>query len=103
MQPKTSSGAMWNDLGASRFRLREFTDAITAFDQALQRDCEHAEVLSNRGAALAAINELDRAREEFERALQINPDCESARKHQAMLDDLSPSGAAASHERLRGQ
>ena len=82
----SSSGAIWNDLGVSRFRCGLYDSAIEAFNEALKQNCNPAEVLANRGAAWGALNDTQRARQDFECALAIDPGCTAARENLRLLD-----------------
>ena len=84
-----NSGNAWNDLGVALFKRKEYSRAIRAFDSALALSCDHAAVLSNRGAAHAAANELDNARRDFIQALRIDEQNESARTHLRLLDSMA--------------
>lgn len=82
-------GNVWNDLGVALFKRKEYSRAIRGFDSAIALSCDHAAVLSNRGAAYAAANELDNARSDFLQALKIDEEHESARTHLRMLDSMA--------------
>lgn len=67
-----TSGELHNDWGTALFQQQKYPQAIAAFDVALQCECNHAAVLSNRGAAFAAMGEVDQARSDFQAALQLS-------------------------------
>lgn len=48
-------------------------DALSAFGRALAMQPSSAMALNNRGVALAALGQVDAARADFERALQVDP------------------------------
>ena len=83
-----AGGELLNDLGTSLFELRRYNEAADVFTQALQQPCRHAGVLSNRGAAFAALGEFAQARSDFEAALQIDPFHPAARRHLELLNRL---------------
>ena len=88
MQP--NNGECLNDLGAAKFEAKNFTGAIEAFNKALKLLCDHAAVLSNRGAAFAAMNQPEQARSDFLQALKIVPDHREADLHLKLLNETMP-------------
>jgi tetratricopeptide (TPR) repeat protein len=59
--------------------------ALAEFGRALARSPNSAQALSNRGAALQLLKQTDAAQKDFERALQIDPCLQEARKNGAQL------------------
>jgi len=62
-------------------------DALREFGRALALNPRDAANYNNRGAALAALAQTDAARQDFERALQLDPALVSARQN---LQSLPP-------------
>jgi serine/threonine protein kinase len=83
------SGEAWNDLGVALFKRKDYSPAISAFNSAMQLSCDHSAVLSNRGAAYAAINKSQMARRDFEQALRVNERNDYARMHLQLLDSMA--------------
>lgn len=83
------SGDACNDLGVALFRRTDYPAAIAAFNRAMTLSCDHAAVLSNRGAAYAATNEEEKAGRDFREALRIDGRNEAAQRHLRLLDSLS--------------
>ena len=83
------SGDAWNDLGVALFQRTDYAAAITAFNRAMTLSCDHASVLSNRGAAYAATNEEDKARRDFRQALNIDGSNDAAKQHLRLLDSIT--------------
>ncbi len=77
-----------NNLGVGLFRLRQFPEALAAFDRAIELGYDGADVLANRGATRVATGDLDGARRDFNRALQIDPQSKPARQNLELLDKL---------------
>ena len=84
-----NSGDAWNDLGVALFKRMEYFRAIRAFDYAMTLQCDHAVVLSNRGAAYAATHALQKARSDFVRALRIDEQNVAAKRHLQLLDSAA--------------
>lgn len=83
-----NNGEAQNDLGAALFKLEEYHAALNAFDRALQLDCDHSAVFSNRGAVYAACGDLDLAHQDFLKALEIDPHNAAAARHMELLDEI---------------
>ena len=81
-------GAAHNDLGTAYFKLTQYANAVTAFDRALERQCDHSAVHSNRGAAYAAMRRYKEAKHDFQQALQINGNNTDAQTHLEMLQQF---------------
>ncbi len=97
MQPK--NGECLNDLGAAQFNARDFAGAIDSFNMALKLPCDHAAVLSNRGAAFAAMNLPQQARGDFLKALKLVPDHREATFHLKLLEEtMAPDSTSISTE-----
>ncbi|MEO2018536.1 MAG: serine/threonine-protein kinase [Fuerstiella sp.] len=84
------SGDAWNDLGVALFQRTDYPSAIVAFNRALMLSCDHAAVLSNRGAAYAATNDGAKARQDFRQALKIDGRNDAAQRHLRLLDSITP-------------
>jgi serine/threonine protein kinase len=82
------SGDAWNDLGVALFKGKRYSIAIRAFNSAMMLPCDHAAVLSNRGAAYAASNEQQNARSDFLQALRIDEQNKAAKRHLQLLDSI---------------
>ncbi len=69
--------------GSAHYKAGNFEDALKSFQQS-----DSAEALYNQGNALAKLNKLDEAIESYEKALDKNPDLESAKANKALLEQL---------------
>ncbi len=75
----------WNYLGVAYWNKGRFDEALSAYDHALALDANFAIVLNNRGSlhlsrylSLKSPEELARAREDFEKAIAVDPKYASA-------------------------
>ena len=67
--PKT-----WNQLGVAYYNLRQQSNAVVAYREALQLDKNHAEAWANLGNALKDLHKTHEADEAFDRCLAVKPD-----------------------------
>ena len=79
-------------LGVEYLKTSQFTDAIEVLEQSVTLLPHDASNHTNLGLAFIARREYDRARPELKRALELDPQYETARK----LLDLLPPGNTAS-------
>lgn len=94
----------------------KYSEAKTSFDQVISQNPDHLNALYFRGRSQVAIDQLDSAQADFERALQINDqfapayvgkamvatgrkDYESAMQHIAMAQSLEPENAEAFYQK----
>lgn len=68
-----ANAGYWTELGRVELESRRPAEALRAFGKALAIDPETASHHYNRGIALAALNQNEAARADFERTLQIDP------------------------------
>jgi len=69
--------------GSAHYKAGNFEEALKSFQQS-----DSAEALYNQGNALAKLNKLDEAIKSYEKALDKNPDLESAKANKALLEQL---------------
>ena len=94
----------------------KYSEAKASFDQVLSQNPDHLNALYFRGRSQVALEQLDSAQADFERALQINDqfapayvgkamvatgrkDFESALQHIAMAQFLEPENAEAFYQK----
>jgi hypothetical protein len=70
-----------NELGLHWMRAGNPAEALGAFGRALALAPSDAKTINNRGAALFQLAQADAARQDFRRALQIDPCLEDARRN----------------------
>lgn len=76
----------WHNLGIARFRLKDYSGAVAAFDSALERGADPAEVLASRAAAYGAMGKFEKARTDLELARESNPDSPAVRRQAELLE-----------------
>jgi len=69
--------------GSAHYKAGNYEEALKSFQQS-----DSAQALYNQGNALAKLNKLDEAINSYEKALQKNPDLESAKANKALLEQL---------------
>jgi len=62
-----------NMAGVAHNNLREYREAVRAFDSAVSSGLAMPQAFYNRGTAFEALGELDRAHSDFERAVTLQP------------------------------
>ncbi len=83
--------------GSAHYKAGNFEDALKSFQQS-----DSAEALYNQGNALAKLNKLDEAIESYEKALDKNPDLESAKANKALLEQLKDRQQQQSDQNQKG-
>jgi tetratricopeptide (TPR) repeat protein len=68
-------------LGQCRMELKQYAAAVRAFQDALRARPDHARTHNDLGIALAMSNNLPAARDQFRRALDLDPHLASARQN----------------------
>lgn len=93
----TTQGAgkayLFNWLGLTDTKLQLFPSAIIHFDSALQLSPRDADIFVNRGIAHQQNNELTKARQDFEKALSLNPHHATAKYNLYVLQTGKKSDA----------
>ncbi len=84
-----------NVLGLSLSRLGRFREAVTAYDSALRQMPNVAHLHFNRGRALEDLNDMARARVEYERTLGLEPNHGEALARLATFAALRGDAGAA--------
>jgi tetratricopeptide (TPR) repeat protein len=69
----SESAIVWNNKGVTLSRIRRYTEAMKAFDQALRIDPLYTRAWNNRGVTLSRLGRYAEAIEAYDRALQVNP------------------------------
>jgi tetratricopeptide (TPR) repeat protein len=80
------------NLGLALLRVRDYSGAVTALEQAVAAAPEEHSFLITLGTAYVGAEQSQRARETFERFLEIAPDGAEATKVRALLESLSAAG-----------
>jgi hypothetical protein len=78
-------------VGDALLRSGETGEAVRVLGEALERDPDHLGARYARALARLGTGELDGAREDFQRVLQLQPDGPFAEKAHAALDELGAS------------
>jgi tetratricopeptide (TPR) repeat protein len=82
-QPAFAEG--WNKRATVYFLMGDFDQSLKDCDETLQRNPNHFGALSGCGAIYAQRQELDRAEEFLERALEINPNMPGVEQALALI------------------
>ncbi|KAF6735034.1 Peptidyl-prolyl cis-trans isomerase FKBP4 [Oryzias melastigma] len=90
---KTLRLAAHLNLAMCYLKLHEPSQALENCDKALEMDSSNEKALFRRGEALFAMNEFDKARDDFQRVVQLYP-ANKAAKSQVMLCQKTSEGAA---------
>jgi tetratricopeptide (TPR) repeat protein len=75
----------WNKRATVYFLMGDYDQSLKDCDETLQRNPKHFGALSGCGAIYAQREELERALEFFERALEINPNLEGIEQGAALV------------------
>ena len=67
-----------NNLGLANIRKGNFADAVDHLEEAVAQEPAEAYIYNNLGVAYENLTELEPARENYERALELDPDYERA-------------------------
>jgi tetratricopeptide (TPR) repeat protein len=67
------SAPAWSNKGTALIQLDRASEAVAAFDRAIELDPNLAEAWNNRGAALWQVRRFEEALASVERAIQIQP------------------------------
>ena len=73
-RPRPDDLDLLNDLGLLLRDLKRPTEALAAFERALQLKPDFAEALTNRGLVLQELDRFDEALAAYDRSLQLRPD-----------------------------
>ena len=68
------SPQLWNCKALTFYSLGEYTEAIAAYNQALEIDPKNIWLWNNRGEAYVKLKEFDRAISDFKTAIELDPD-----------------------------
>ncbi|NEO44729.1 MAG: tetratricopeptide repeat protein [Moorea sp. SIO4A3] len=79
MAIKPDFAEAWINRGVALHKLYRYSEAIEAYNQALELNPNSADAWSNKGAAYWAKGQYDRAINAMEKALQIQPNHPNAR------------------------
>jgi tetratricopeptide (TPR) repeat protein len=82
-QPDFAEG--WNKRATVYFLMGDYDQSLKDCDETLKRNPNHFGALSGCGAIYAQRDELDRAAEYFERALEVNPNLEGIEQGLALV------------------
>lgn len=82
----SSLAEAYNNLGIAYFRLGRVETALGAFNKAIALMGDNPEVLANRGAARTTVGDDDAARQDLQRALEISPHLEAAKRNLELLN-----------------
>jgi tetratricopeptide (TPR) repeat protein len=80
------------NLGLALLRVRDYPGAVTALEQAVAAAPEEHTFLITLGTAYVGTERSERARETFERFLEIAPDDDDAPRVRALLEALAAAG-----------
>ncbi|MGE5171588.1 MAG: tetratricopeptide repeat protein, partial [Rudaea sp.] len=89
------SAALWRALGQAELARGDAAAAITAFEQALQRDPADGETHYNHGVALQTAAQLGEAARAYQRALVFRPDLHAADFNLGVIFDEQGNVGAA--------
>ena len=67
------SPQLWNCKALTFYSLEKYTEAIAAYDRALEIDPENIWLWNNRGEAYVKLEEFDRAISDFKTAIELDP------------------------------
>lgn len=73
VQLAPSDGSLWNALGGARFAQKDYLDAIPAFRRAHELLPSNLTVLDNLGCSYFNAQQLDAARETFQKSVEVAP------------------------------
>ena len=73
VQLAPSDGSLWNALGGGRFAQKDYLDAIPAFRRAHELLPSNLTVLDNLGCSYFNAQQLDAARETFQKSVEVAP------------------------------
>jgi len=82
-QPDFAEG--WNKRATVYFLIGDYDQSLEDCDETLKRNPKHFGALSGCGAIYAQRDELDRAAEYFERALEVNPNLQGIEQGLALI------------------
>lgn len=82
------SAEVANDLGAALFQLGRYEEAMTAFNEALERSPNFEEALFNRALAAEQLGQFEKARQDWERFLALSSDPGWRREAEQRLNRL---------------
>ena len=74
-----SSPIFHNDLGVIYMHMVEFENAVTCFTKAINLDTYDCLVYLNRGRSYYQLNRKKKAKQDFEKAYELNPTDHSAK------------------------
>jgi tetratricopeptide (TPR) repeat protein len=91
----TTDPGWFSDLGLALERQGRLEEALASYDQAIKRQPDDFQALSNRGNVLKALGRIDEALASYDQALAINPHCaEALHGRGGQLQELGRTGEA---------
>nr|MCR5719662.1 tetratricopeptide repeat protein [Lachnospiraceae bacterium] len=76
------------DLAYEAYRRGEYSDAIAQFEKALRYDEENPDIMLYLGSSYMKDEQIDQAREMFEKIMEKFPDTDRARRAEQYLEEL---------------
>jgi len=96
--------ACWNSLGMVLAEQDLYSEAIEAYDRAIEQNSSYVEPWNNRGIAMVMLNEsYVEALRSFDRAIEIDPDCLEAWVNRANALKLAGRGPEAEEAQQRAR
>ncbi len=76
---------VWNNIGYSQLKLKQYAGALESYNQALVLDIENAYALSNRSFAYLKLGQIEQAQVDLKKSIELDPNNPYTYKYQALI------------------